>query len=81
MIDGCRNLKYEQRLKKLNITTLEERHKRLDMVQVYRILNDRTNIFPTDFLKLSERLGRKNSMKLMKNRVNKEMKKMVLILE
>ena len=24
MIDGCRNLKYEQRLKKLNITTLEE---------------------------------------------------------
>ena len=75
MIDGCRNLKYEQRLKKLNITTLEERHKRLDMVQVYKILNDRTNIFPTDFLKLSERLGRKNSMKLMKNRVNKEKKK------
>jgi len=75
MIDGCKNLKYEQRLKKLNLTTVEERHKRLDMIQVYKILNDRTNIYPKDFLKLSDRPGRKNSKKIFKNRINKELKK------
>ena len=77
MIDGCKNLKYEQRLKKLNLTTVEERHKRLDMIQVYKVLNDRTNIRtnPKVFLKLSDRPGRKNSKKIFKNRINKELKK------
>ena len=35
----------------------------------------RTNIYPREFLILSDRLGRKNSMKLFKQRINKELKK------
>jgi ribonuclease P/MRP protein subunit RPP40 len=75
MVEGCKNLKYEQRLKRLNLTTIEERQRRLDMVLTYKIINDRSNIYPKDFLKLSDRLGRKNSKKLFKIRVNKELKK------
>ena len=55
MIDGCKNINYEKRLHKLNLTTVEERHKRLDMVQVYKVLKDKTNVYPEDFLKLSDR--------------------------
>ena len=59
MVEGCKSLKYEQRLKKLKLTTIEERQRRLDMILTYKILNDRSNIYPKDFLKLSDRLGRK----------------------
>ena len=75
MIEGCKSLKYEQRLKKLKLTTVEERHKRLDMILTYKILNDTSNIYPKHFLKLSDRAGRKNSKKLFKKIVNKELRK------
>ena len=75
MIDGCKKMKYEKRLEFLNLTTMEDRHKRADMVQVYKILNDKLNIYPRDFLMLSDRKGRKNSLKLYKKRVNKELSK------
>ena len=75
MIDGCRKLKYEERLVKLNLTTIEARHQRLDMIQVYKVLNDRSNVYPQDFLKLSDRMGRKNSQKIYKKRVNTELSK------
>src|SRR3989442_5893492 len=35
---------------------------------VYSILNDKSNTYPTDFLRLSNRPGRRNSMKLYKKR-------------
>ena len=75
LIDGCKNLNYDQRLKKLKLTTIEDRHHRTDMIQVFKVLNDRSNVFPRDFLKLSERTGRKNSQKLFKKRINKELSK------
>ena len=75
MIDGCKKLKYDQRLKKLYLTTIEDRFKRLDMLQTFKILSDRTNIYPKDFLKLSDREGRKNSKKLYKKRINKELRR------
>ena len=68
MITGCKKLTYMQRLDKLNLTTLEERHHRADMIQVFKVLNDRSQVFPVDFLKLSDRLGRRNSLKLYKKR-------------
>lgn len=68
MIIGCKKKNYEQRLEMLNLTTLEERHHRADMIQVYKILNDKSNVYPINFLQLSDRPGRKNSMKLYKRR-------------
>jgi len=68
MIIGCRGKTYEQRLDKLRLTTLDQRHYRADMVQVFKILKDQKNIYPTDFLTLSKRSGRINCMKLYKKR-------------
>ena len=67
-IDGCKGKSYEQRLDRLGITSLEDRHYRADMIQVFKILNDTGNIYPENFLELSERAGRKNSLKLFKRR-------------
>ena len=50
MIDGCKDKSYEQRLRKLNLTTLKDRHYRADMIQVFRILNDNNDIYPENFL-------------------------------
>ena len=68
IIDGCKRKSYSQRLEKLGITTIEERHQRADMIQVFKILNDGNKVYPEKFLKLSDRLGRNNSRKLFKGR-------------
>ena len=47
---------------------MEDRFYRADMIQVYRILKDSKNIYPANFLELSNRAGRKSSLKLFKRR-------------
>ena len=64
----CRGKNYEQRLNLLGFTSLEDRHYRADMIQVFRILNESKNIYSTDFLILADRPGRKNNKKLYKRR-------------
>ena len=66
MIAGCKGKTYEQRLTKLGLTTLEERFERSDMIQVYKVLNDKQNVYPVGFLKLSERIGRSHCKRLYK---------------
>jgi ribonuclease P/MRP protein subunit RPP40 len=70
MIEGCKRKTYEQRLSKLGITSLADRHYRADMIQVFKVLKNGRNIYPEFFLELNERPGRKNSMKLIKKRSN-----------
>jgi len=69
MIEGCEGLSYEQRLSKLGITSMVDRHERADMIQVFKILNGDGRVFPELFLERSERSSRKNSMKLYKKKV------------
>jgi len=68
IIKGYKALNYKQRLNKLGLTTLEERHHRADMIQVYKILHDKADTYPKDLLTLSDRPGRKNCLKLYKKR-------------
>ena len=68
MIHGCKALSYKERLIKLEVTTLEDRHYRADMIQVFKILGEHGNIFPNEFLIRNERVGRGNSKKLFKKR-------------
>ena len=75
MIIGCKGKTYEQRLNKLRLTSLEQRHYRADMIQVFKVLKDQKNIYPADFLTLSKRSGRKNSMKLYKKRCGLDVSK------
>ena len=59
MINDCK-ISYEQRLSKLKLTTLEVRHYRVTMIQIFKIIHDSFNIFPEHLLKLSDGAGRKN---------------------
>jgi hypothetical protein len=68
MIVGCKDKVYEQRLEKLGLTSLETRHYRADMIQVFKVLEDKKNIFPEGFLTLAEREGRTDSKNLYKKR-------------
>ena len=68
MIFECRGQNYEKRLLTLGLTTLEDRHYRADMIQVFNILNNVGDIYPSEMLPLSNRLGRRNSKKLYKRR-------------
>src|SRR5437867_2101674 len=52
----------------LKFTTLEERHERADLIQMYKVLNDNKSVYPQGFLVLSERKGRSNSKRLYKKR-------------
>ena len=40
LVNSCKDLSYPERLKKLGLPSLEYRRDRLDLVQVYKILND-----------------------------------------
>ena len=75
LVEGCRGLSYEDRLDKLGITAIEERHSRADMIQVYKIVNDKMKVFPVNFLEISGRGGRKNSIMLFKKRCNLELRR------
>jgi len=44
MVAGLKNLSYVQRLERLNLTTLEERRKRGDLVEMYKLLTEKENV-------------------------------------
>ena len=51
MIRGLRNLTYEERLKKCNLTTLESRRRRYDLIETFKIMKniykiDKNKLFP-----------------------------------
>jgi hypothetical protein len=54
MISGLTANTYEERLKELGITTLEERRHQLDMIQTYRILQGKDKVDPKAFTMASE---------------------------
>jgi hypothetical protein len=66
MIKGLKRFKYEIRLKKLGLTTLETRHLRCDMITTYKILNGHMNINPNVLFKRNSRISRGHSFKLFK---------------
>ena len=41
MIKDCRGKNYQERLKLIGLTSLEERHYRADMIQVFKVLIDK----------------------------------------
>ena len=51
VIPGLRDLRYEERLKKCGLTTLESRRLRGDQIYVFNILNGYENIDSNVFLK------------------------------
>jgi len=50
LIDDVRNLHYEERIKKLNLMTLEKRRHRSDLIEAFKIINDCYNLKSDLFL-------------------------------
>ena len=57
LVPSVKNLPYEDRLKKLGLTTLVERRYRGDMIETYKILTGKEKLDPARFFKMSEERG------------------------
>ena len=68
LVHPLRNVSYSERLKSLNLTTLEYRRKRADMLQVFRIANKMDNIEFKDFFILNKNPTRGHKWKIDKPR-------------
>jgi hypothetical protein len=67
LIPGYRDLTYEERLRKLKIPTLAYRRIRGDMIETYKILNNKYDPTVTaDLLTMNPRTSRGNNLKLSK---------------
>ena len=53
LIDGFKDLSYEERLRAVHLTSLETRRMRGDLIEVYKIMHGLTNLSPDDFFSFS----------------------------
>ena len=54
MVSGMKKLSYEQRLKRLNLTTLETRRKRGDLIETFKLLKKKENIDYEHFFQMDQ---------------------------
>ena len=78
MVEGYRGMEYEERLKRIGLTTLEMRRERADLLEVFKILKGMEGLDRDHFFKdavegrESGMVTRGHSMKLYKKRVRLE---------
>ena len=75
MLDQCKGLKCEERLKRVGLTTLETRGFRADLIEVYKVLKGLEGIDKDIFFKMNQRKSRGNSMKLKKEQARLDLRK------
>ena len=76
LIHNISHLPYEERIKKLNLTTLEARRKRGDLIQTYRIFSGIDNLDPDTLFRRSNcKKTRGHSLKLAKQRPRLDIRK------
>ena len=72
MVPELRHLSYSDRLKRLNLTSLEDRRHRGDLIEAYKIISGKENVKCDKFFKMVDiNVTRGNSKKLYKPRLNK----------
>lgn len=77
LVAGLRNLSYEQRLERLNLTTLEERRRRGDLIETFKLLKGKESIGYQQFFQRDHNPHglRGNDMKLFVPAVRTELRK------
>ena len=75
MIEECRGKSYKERKQMLGLTTLETRRVRADMLEAFKILKGYEGINGDCFFKVQCAKTRGHSMKLYKERVNRDVLK------
>ena len=70
MVDGFRDLPYEERLHRMHLTTLERRRERGDLIETFKILKHMERIEPEEFFTMAPELHRTrgHALKLEKKR-------------
>ena len=68
LVPELRDLEYPERLRRLGLTTLEERRVRGDMIQTYKFLSRKEDIDPTIFFQMAPLRPRGNSKKIFRQR-------------
>ena len=75
MIIGLENLSYEDRLKKLDLPSLQHRRRRADMLQVFKIVMQLERIDFSDFFQYGTSFTRGHNKKLFKPRPRLDIRK------
>ena len=57
MVPELRELKYEERLRVLGLTTLEERRARGDLIETYKLITNKEDVDPNKFFRMVEERG------------------------
>ena len=81
MVFGLENLSYEERLKKLNLNTLETRRLRGDLIEMFEINKGFYNVDYNKFFRLSDNRLRVHSLKLFKSDGRLDCMKFHLVLD
>ena len=68
MIKECKNMRYNERLKTLKLTTLETRRMRADLIEVFKIIKGLEGLSEETFFERSGSITRGHSLKLNKAR-------------
>ena len=75
MVPELRHLSYIDRLKRLKLTSLEDRRQRGNLIETYKIRSGKENVKCDKFVKMADSdlnsITRGNSQKLCKPRLNK----------
>jgi hypothetical protein len=66
LIPGLKEKPYEERLKCLNLTTLETRRLRGDLIEAFKIMKGLQNVEPSTFFKITASQTRGHALKLFK---------------
>ena len=72
IINGLGDLSYKQRLETLGLTTLLERRMRGDLIETFKILNDKNN-YGKDFFNVSSRTGNLLSRPISQTKTTKQL--------
>ena len=72
VIYGLEDLNYKHRLESLGLTTLLERRMRGDLIETFKILNDKNN-YGKDFFNVSSRTGNLLSRSMSKTKTTKQL--------
>jgi hypothetical protein len=75
MINGIKDKGYEDKLRCLNLTTLETRRLRGDLIEVFKMFKGFDNLDPSQFFELNNLLTRGHSLKLVKPRCRLDVRK------
>ena len=78
LVPALRNLQYEERLKRLGLTTLEDRRERGDMIETYKLITGKEDINPGKFFTMATVRGDPeltHNMKLYKNSFRLDVRK------